>query len=295
MIFVLHSVVDDAALYPDQTLRCSACQLEKLLHWLRGENIDFVDLGEAVRRLRGRSPRPFACFTLDDGYADNLTHALPIMERFGAPFTVYVTTGMVTREIDAWWLGLAALVRSHDRVKLTSHLSLECPDLSRKKLAFKRLEFLIHQDFSLLPHLREAIAKDAIDCRALVDREALSEDQLRRLSRHPLVTIGGHTMTHRNLVQASVSAVRWEIAENRRFLQNVTGQPIEHFAYPFGHERACGEREARICREMGFRTAVTTRPGTLFAEHADDLHSLPRLHLACDDTSSTLRCKVDGF
>ncbi len=179
MIFVLHSVVDDDAVYVDQNLRCSTRQLETTLHWLRGQNIDFVDLEEAVRRLQDRNPRPFACFTLDDGYADNLTRALPIMERFGAPFTVYVTTGMVTREIDAWWVGLAALVRSHDRVELTPQLSVECTDLARKKRAFNRLERLIHQDFSLLPHVREAIAKSGIDCRALVDREALSEDQLR--------------------------------------------------------------------------------------------------------------------
>jgi peptidoglycan/xylan/chitin deacetylase (PgdA/CDA1 family) len=147
-------------------LRCSARQLERALDWLRGENVDFVGLDEAVRRLRERSALPFACFTLDDGYADNLTHALPIMERFGAPFTVYVTTGTITREIDAWWLGLAALVRSHDRVKLTPHLSVECPDLSRKKRTFKRLAHLIHKGFSLLQHLREAIANSAIDCRA---------------------------------------------------------------------------------------------------------------------------------
>jgi peptidoglycan/xylan/chitin deacetylase (PgdA/CDA1 family) len=295
MVFILHSVVDDDAPYPDETLRCSARQLAKVLHWLRGENVEFVDLEEAVRRLRDGSPRPFACFTLDDGYADNLTHALPVMERFDAPFTVYVTTGMITREIDAWWFGLADLIRSQDRVTLTPQLSLDCRDLPGKRRAFKRLESLIHRDFGLLPHLREAIAKGGIDCRTLVDREALTEDQLRRLSRHPLVTIGGHTTTHRNLAQASDAEVQWEIAENRQFLQNVTGQSIKHFAYPFGHERACGEREGRICRETGFRTAVTTRPGTLFAEHADDLYALPRLHLACDDTSSTLRCKVDGF
>jgi peptidoglycan/xylan/chitin deacetylase (PgdA/CDA1 family) len=295
MIFALHSVVEDDTFHPDFTLRCSTRRLEWTLRWLRDEGLDFVSLDEAVRRLNGDNPRPFACFTLDDGYADNLTRALPVMERFGAPFTVFVTTGMITREIDGWWFGLAALVRSHERVELPAPgLSFDCPDLPRKRLAFKTIESMVHKDFSLLPHLREAIATSAIDCRALVDSEALSEGQLRRLARHPLVTIGGHTTTHRNLAEAPAPAVEWEMAANRRFLQDVTGQPVEHFAYPFGHERACGEREAQICRETGFRSAVTTRAGTLFAEHAHDLHALPRLHLAGDDTASTLRCKVDG-
>jgi peptidoglycan/xylan/chitin deacetylase (PgdA/CDA1 family) len=295
LIFALHSVVDDDTVRPDRTLRCPATRLEWALRWLRDEELDFIGLDEGVRRLREENPRPFACFAFDDGYADNLTLALPIMERFAAPFTVYVTTGMITREIDAWWLGLAALVRSRDKVELpAARLRFDCPDPARKQLAFRTIESLLHKDFSLLPHLREAIAQSAIDCRALVDREALSEGQLRRLARHPLVTIGGHTTTHRNLAEASAPTVRAELADNRKFLQDATGQPVEHFAYPFGHERACGEREARICRDLGFRTAVTTRAGALFADHASDLHTLPRMHLAGDDTSSTLRCKVDG-
>jgi peptidoglycan/xylan/chitin deacetylase (PgdA/CDA1 family) len=295
MIFALHSVVDDDTLYPDQTLRCPASQVERVLRWVKGAGFEFVTLDEGIRRLGEDNPRPFACFSMDDGYADNLTRALPVMEKFNAPFTVFVTTGMITREIDAWWFGLAQLVRSRDSVELPgARLSFECPDLPRKKHAFKTIEALVHKDFSLLPHLREAIAKSAIDCRALVDREALTEDQLRRLARHPLVTIGGHTTTHPNLAQASAAAVHRELADNRKFLQETTGQPVEHFAYPFGHARACGEREAQICREVGFRTAVTTRTGTLFTEHVHDLHALPRLHLAWDDTSSTLRCKVDG-
>jgi peptidoglycan/xylan/chitin deacetylase (PgdA/CDA1 family) len=295
MIFALHSIVDDEAFYPDYTLRCPVSKLDWALRWLRDEGLDFVSLDEAVQRMSAQKPRPFAAFAFDDGFADNLTRALPVMERFGAPFTVYVTTGMITREIDAWWFGLAALVRSQQRVELPElGRRFECPDRHSKKRTFRAIESAIHDDFDVLPHVRRAIAESKIDCRALADQEALTDEQLRQLARHPLVTIGGHTTTHRNLAQAPAPAVAWEMAENRKFLQDITGQPVEHFAYPFGHQRACGDREAQICREVGFRTAATTRPGALFAEHAHHLHALPRTHLADDDTPSTLRCKVDG-
>lgn len=295
MIFALHSIVVDGAIYPDDTLRCPASQLEWSLRWLRKQGVEFVSLQEAVRRLSTRQTGPFAAFTFDDGYADNLTHALPIMQRFGAPFTVYVTTGMVTRQMDAWWFGLAALIRSQKRIELPDlGRRFECADLASKKRTFRAIESAIHQDFSVLPHVRAAIQESNIDCSALIDREALTEQQLRCLAQHELVTIGGHTTTHRNLAQAPADAVQREMAANRKYLQDTTGKPVEHFAYPFGHPGACGEREAEIARNVGFRTATTTRPGALFPEHAHHLHALPRVHLACDDTSSTLRCKTDG-
>jgi len=295
VILALHSVVDDVSPYPDQTLRCSAAKLAWVLQWLKEEGMDFVSLNEAVRRLHANTARPFAAFTLDDGYADNLTHALPVMERFEAPFTVYVTTGMITREIDGWWFGLAALVRGKKSIALPGlGRSYECPDPGRKRTTFRDIEAAIHRDFAVLAHVRTAIAGAGIDCSALVDREALSEEELRRLAGHPLVTIGGHATTHRNLAETSTLEVEWELAENRKFLQSVTGQAVVHFAYPFGHAGACGSREAQIARKVGFRTAVTTRMGALFPEHARHLHSLPRVHLACDETPSTLRCKVDG-
>jgi peptidoglycan/xylan/chitin deacetylase (PgdA/CDA1 family) len=295
MIFALHSIVDDHAVHPDYTLRCSVSQLEWSLRWLKREGVEFVSLDKAVERLTARNTRQFAAFTFDDGYADNLTRALPIMRRFGAPFTVYVTTGMVTRQIDAWWFGLAELVRSQQRIELPDlGRRFACPDPASKKRTFRAIESAIHNDFAVLPHVRAAIAEKNIDCGALADREALTEQQLRDLARDPLVTIGGHTTTHRNLAQASAATVQWEMAENRKFLQDTTDSPVEHFAYPFGHPRACGEREAEISRDVGFRTAATTRPGALFPEHAQYLHALPRIHLACDDTHSSLRCKMDG-
>jgi peptidoglycan/xylan/chitin deacetylase (PgdA/CDA1 family) len=128
-----------------------------------------------------------------------------------------------------------------------------------------------------------------------VDREALTPRQLQDIARHPLVTIGGHTTTHCNLARASAAAVRSEMAENRKFLEELTGTTIGHNAYPFGHSGACGEREAEISRSLGFRTAVTTRAGTLFPEHRHHLHALPRTCLTRHETASTLHCKLNGF
>ncbi|HWL05080.1 MAG TPA: polysaccharide deacetylase, partial [Xanthobacteraceae bacterium] len=57
------------------------------------------------------------------------------------------------------------------------------------------------------------------------------------------------------------------------------GQRPEHFAYPVGDATAAGPREFRIASELGFKTAVTTRPGVIFPEHRDHLLALPRVSL----------------
>jgi peptidoglycan/xylan/chitin deacetylase (PgdA/CDA1 family) len=51
------------------------------------------------------------------------------------------------------------------------------------------------------------------------------------------------------------------------YLEGILQAPIQHFAYPFGNAEACGPREAKIAAAAGFRSAVTTRCGSLFPEH----------------------------
>ena len=175
IIFALHSVVPDDTVHPDRTLRCPVGKLEWILRRLEAAGVDFVTLEEAVCRLSLPPSRPFAAFTFDDGFADNITHALPVMEKYAAPFTLYVTTGMVTRDIDGWWFGLGALIRAQDRISLPGLGTFACADAAGKARTFAAIEAAVHNNFDVLPAVRDAISSAGIDIGALVDREALTE------------------------------------------------------------------------------------------------------------------------
>lgn len=295
-IFMLHSIVDDDAFYPDDMLRCPVSCLDWTLQWLKQSGTEFVSLDQAIDRLNDPGTDRFAAFTFDDGYADNLTRALPVMERHGAPFVIYVTTGMITGGIDAWWFGLAELIRRRDCIDLPDlNRSFDCRGHAAKQRTFLAIETMIHDDYSILPTVKALIQAAGIDVTKLVRSEGLTPDQLRELARHPLVTVGGHTTTHVNLAQQPVSTVEREMRDNRMFLENIIQAPVRHFAYPFGNPRACGPREAWLARAAGFRSAVTTRRGSIFPEHRNHLHALPREPVSRRETGSSLRCKVDGF
>lgn len=294
VIFMLHSTVANSAPYLED-IRCPAAALERTLCWLKDNDVQFVTLDQALERLSGPPSRKFCVFTFDDGYADNLIRALPVMERFAAPFTVYVATGMMTGEIDAWWLGLAALIRNDDRIELPDlNCRFDCPDQPSKRRAYVAIEAMVHANYDVLGAVRAAVARRGIDCGALAREEGLTPEQLRQLASSPLVTIGAHTERHLNLARAAAADVEREMTAGRRVLENVIQREVAHFAYPFGNARACGKREEQIARTAGFRSAVTTRRGTLFPEHLDNLYALPREPLGGNETVATLQCKLGG-
>lgn len=278
-IFMLHSVVEDAAPYLYDVNHTTLAFLERFLRWAKSRDMEFISLDALVERLGAPTQsRRFATITFDDGYADNFIKALPLLEKYRVPFAVYVTTDMITREAYFWWRGLQCLFRDNEEVRIDAlGQSYTCSSLKEKTAAYRKTKLWVTQDVTArAPLLQPTFSTYGISLSELLDREALSVGQLRELADHPLVTIGGHTTSHPELAKLSEPEVRKEIAENRQFLESVTGRPVHHFAYPYGGPRACGQREENIVAGLGFKSATTTRLGNIFAAHHLRPCALPR-------------------
>jgi len=101
--------------------------------------------------------------------------------------------------------------------------------------------------------------------------------ELGRLNASTLCTIGAHTITHPSLARLNREDAAREMEESAlRIAENMGARP-KHFAYPHGGPGDAGPREFTIARELGFQSAVTTRPGVVHTDHADHMTALPRI------------------
>ena len=287
VILTLHHVRPPTAggFRPNSLLEITPDFLDRTLSLIRAEGYDLVSLDEALARLS--APRPgrfFVALTFDDGYRDNVEHAWPVLAKHGAPWTLFITPGFADRTARLWWLELEEALRALPALALSlpdGPFTARTASDSQKQRAFDRLYWRLRQqpEATLLSAISDLTAQAGIDPVALVERECLPWETLRALAGAPAVTIGAHTLTHPMLAKHDETFARAEISDSGARLEAELGIPIRHFAYPVGDPTSAGPREFALAKAAGFASAVTTRPGHLFTEHADHIHALPRVSL----------------
>ena len=127
--------------------------------------------------------------------------------------------------------------------------------------------------------VRELTTRHRVDMGALCRELCMDWQQLATLAADPLVTIGAHTVNHPILTKVDDKTVRAELENSRAVIEAALGVRPRHLAYPVGDRSAAGAREFKIASDLGFSTAVTTRPGVIFPQHANHLTALPRISL----------------
>lgn len=178
-------------------------QVKWLARWRR-----VVTLEETLR-----SNRRGVAITFDDGFQDNLTVALPRLEQYKLPMTLFVTSGFVGTD------------------------------------------------------------------------GYLSANELREMSRHPLVTIGAHGLFHRHFNRLSSDDARFELIESRRMLERITGQTVDLLAWPFGE---CNQQLEQLSAECGYRAAWSVWKGD------NGPHARRRVPLGRRDNLARFIAKTSG-
>ncbi len=286
VILMLHRVRPrrNAAFAPNGGLEITPDFLECVLDELRVQGYEIVAIDVVPSRLASPAgSQPFAVLTFDDGYRDNVEYALPVLRRHNAPWCLLVTAEFADGAGRLWWLELEQAIRRLDRIVVHAERPLEVPAHTsyEKQAAFRAIEkFVRAGPEQRLRAVMVDIARQAeIDPGQLVRDACLDWEELRGLASEPGLTIGAHTISHPILRKHDATTAMREIFGCKTILQRQLGRPVRHFAYPFGDRSAASAREFRLAREAGFATAVTSRPGHVFAGHVDGLHALPRVSI----------------
>lgn len=284
LVYMLHHVTEKNpnGIPTNEDLKISPAFLEKIIFAYQAKGFDFISLDELSATLSSsqRPKHPFISFTIDDGYLDNFTYALPLFERHHVPFAIFVATDFIDQKAVLWWDILEELVIHNDIIHFNKQ-SFPCHTFQEKWDTFRIIrEYILKYDQSqLIESLQKAFPDYHIDWYKPIREKAMTWDQIKELSQHPLCTIGGHTVSHPALNQLSDDNFRQEVRVGIEKLESVTGKKINHFAYPYGSPNEIGKREYHLIKEFNFKTAFIAYGGCITEENKNNITHLPRVYL----------------
>jgi peptidoglycan/xylan/chitin deacetylase (PgdA/CDA1 family) len=243
-------------------------QLQVIRHYMQP-----ISLRELSRGLHeGSLPKRAVALTFDDGYADNLYQAKPLLAYYQIPATVFATTSFLGKEF--WWDELKRLLLAPatvpERLALsvngdcyewtlngTSHSTLDKGTSSSRQhllgIIYERLLELSGAEREQA--LRQMRNWSGAKFEGWSQGRALTPDELVELASAELIEIGAHTVTHPILAKLPLKAQQTEIQQSKTCLEALLGQPVVGFSYPNGSLSA---ETVGLVRAVGFDYACAS-------------------------------------
>jgi peptidoglycan/xylan/chitin deacetylase (PgdA/CDA1 family) len=258
--------------------------------------------------------------SFDDGYADNLYAAKPLLERYETPATFFLTTGYIDRQSEFWWDEHERILLQPGKLPETLQLSIADRTFHRslgKAAQLSEDDFRLHRSwkaweeapsarhelyYSLwqtLQMLRENERRKAMDELvawagvAPAGRRThlpLSIEEVMALAKGELFEIGAHTVTHPLLAALPAVLQREEIQQSKAYMEAILGRPVTSFAYPHGNYTP---ETVALVRTAGFACACSTVAGVV--RKGTDCLQLPRVQVGDWDGEVFNRWLSRGF
>jgi peptidoglycan/xylan/chitin deacetylase (PgdA/CDA1 family) len=247
--------------------------------------------------------KPRVALTFDDGYADNLYEAEPLLRQSCVPATVFLVSGTIQRQREFWWDEIERVIFEpafrgrplnldllDENYQWTAGLPDKSgiPEMDRWQAWGDTMPTPAHQVYHRLYHVisvlppeqQMAIMDELVQWAGIdvVPREShrpLSASEAATLAQSPQIDIGIHTVTHPILAKLDHTLQAREIDDAKSQLRELTGKPSGLFAYPYGKRHHYNQDTIAILRESGFQCACVYEQG--IANSTTDLLQIPRL------------------
>ena len=143
-VFMLHRVgnIDQSKLMANENMKVSPEYLDDFLKFMKSK-YDIVRTEEVPSLLNKERNRPFVCFTMDDGYKDNYTTALPIFKKHNVPFTIFLASDFMEGTVNLWWYALEDLILNYEKIELSDGSKYTTRTMEEKQDAFMKIRKLI--------------------------------------------------------------------------------------------------------------------------------------------------------
>lgn len=119
--------------------------------------------------------------------------------------------------------------------------------------------------------------------------DLMSKNEMLEMYKSGLVEFGGHTLHHPKLDTLTEEEQRYEIKENKIYLEKTLGEKLYSFAYPYG---IFNEASKKIVKDLGFNYGIATDSGKFYIE--DDLYQIRRIGIFSDITMSKFKRRIKG-
>lgn len=221
--------------------------------------------------------------TFDDGFKNNYTNAVPILEELGIPAVFYISTGFIGNDKMFWVDVLEDSINRCEKRKIKVNLSgppvifqLGTPELKIRAIEeIKRYCKQVNNTKKnrVLLELQEetrVASHSSFDNYLKMDWNAV-----KKLDSNPLFTIGGHTENHSILAALPLAEMKLEIEHSLTALEENLNHKIMDYSYPEGQRCHYNNDVIGVLKEKGIRCCPSAVHGINTLE--DDLFHLKRI------------------
>ncbi|HEY9771523.1 MAG TPA: polysaccharide deacetylase family protein [Coleofasciculaceae cyanobacterium] len=274
---------------------------------LKDSGCTILSLCQLVESLQaGNIPHRGIVVTFDDGYADNLYQAKPLLNKYQIPATVFVTSGYVGQQKEFWWDEVERLLLQPGIVPQTLELTIkdqhyqwhlgndanystdeqqrdrhwhfyQSEDPSQRHRLFRALHEVLNP-LSIKERcsvLEEVARWSGMGLNPRSTHRIMLPEEVKTLAADGLIEVGAHTLNHPVLSSLCVEEQRQEIQHSKAILEDILGHRVPSFAYPHGSKSDYTKDTVEIVRESGFTCTCSNFAGMV--RQSENRFQLPRV------------------